>query len=127
MEVTRLKEIAEFILKNDPAAIAYVNNLIENLTDNGINRVSKYNLEYRLLNGAETPTRYARSNFSFITTHDILKVNFPEKTDPEIEKMMKTWEGVSDYADKLNISQTKNAYKFIKGLVSLENLDFTRF
>ena len=44
MEVTRLKEIAEFILKNDPAAIAYVNNLIENLTDNGIERVSKYNL-----------------------------------------------------------------------------------
>ena len=120
MKIKRFYEIAEEVLKNDPITMTYVNNLIDNLTEGGIDHINFSNYS-DVLNGASDPEHYARTGEGFCTTYNILKVHFPEKSEKEIESLFDTCPDISEKALQLEIIYCKIAFNVIGLILNFDN------
>lgn len=115
MKTETISKIAELAINNE-IVIAYISNLLDNVESGNLT----LNNFQDLFNGAETAENYARKGEGFCTTFNILKVNHPEKSDREIEKMFSDFEDISEHALKLEIKGFKTAERIIKNILFLE-------
>lgn len=120
MKIKRFYEIAEEVLKNDPITMSYVDQYINNLTEDGIDYIN-FNNYCDILNGAQNPEHYARTGEGFCTTYNILKVHFPEKSEKEIEQLFDTCPDISEKALQLEIIYCKIAFNVIGLILNFDN------
>lgn len=111
MKTDTILKCAEVVFSEKDPVIGCIDDFLSNLESQDI---TVHNIE-DILNGASDVASYV--NGSGVTTYNIIKENYPEKTEKEIDLMFKTVEDLSDKMLKLEIHQYRRAYTFILNLV----------
>lgn len=111
MKADTIKKCAEIVFSENDPVIGCIDDFLSNTEyhDITVNNIDD------ILNGADTVSQYV--NGSGITTAQIIRENYPEKTEKEIDLMFKTVEDLSDKMLKLETHNYRKAYTFILNLV----------
>lgn len=111
MKADTILKCAEIVFSENDPVIGCIDDFLSNTEyqDVTVNNIDD------ILNGASDCSQYV--NGSGITTAQIIRENYPEKTEEEIDLMFKTVENLSDKMLKLEIHQYRRAYTFILNLV----------
>lgn len=114
MKTDKILKCAEIIFDEKDPLIGCIEDLLSN-AETGELTTKDYKI---ILNGADTVRQYV--NGSGVTTYNIIKENYPEKTEKEIEFRFKNVENLCDKMLALEIRQYQRAYLFILNVLSAE-------